>query len=106
MIIVSNRAIKFFGLILGMGDNIRALAFYPFIFVPTSTSIDDVLINHERIHLRQQKELLLIFFYLWYLAALYSKGYDNILFEKEAYSNEKDLNYLKNRKLFSFLKYR
>ena len=51
MLVVSDKAIWFFELILGKG--IRGLAFWPFIFVPTSTIIDDELINHERIHLRQ-----------------------------------------------------
>jgi len=105
MIIRSNRAIKFFTVILGMGDGIRALAFWPFIIVPTSTIIDDELINHEKIHLRQQAEMLLIPFYLWYLTALYRRGYDNISFEKEAYANEKDLKYLNKRRMFAFLKY-
>ena len=29
------------------------------------------------------------------------KAYRNISFEKEAYNNEKDLNYIKNRKIFA-----
>jgi len=32
-----------------------------------------------------------------------SKAYENICFEKEAYNNEKNLDYLKTRKHFSFL---
>ena len=103
MIIVSDRAIKFFESILG-GD-IRALAFYPFIFVSTKTIIDDELINHEKIHLRQQKELFILPFYIWYLIALYRKGYFNISFEKEAYANEKNLTYLRKRRIFAFLRY-
>ncbi len=84
---------------------IRALAFFPFIIVPSTTIIDDVLINHERIHLRQQLEMLVIPFYIWYLIALYRKGYNNISFEKEAYANEINLNYLKRRRIFAFIKY-
>jgi len=58
------------------------------------------------------KELLFIFFYIWYLiewvvrSIIYwniSKAYRNICFEKEAYNNEKNLDYLKTRKHFSFL---
>ena len=103
MILISKRAIKFFEKLLGF--KIRAIAFFPFIFVSPDTEIDDILINHEKIHLRQQAELLLIPFYIWYLIALKRKGYYNISFEREAYSNENKKNYLKNRKLFSFLKY-
>lgn len=105
MIVVSDRIIWFFEKILGMGNGIRALAFFPFIFIPSTTIVDDVLINHEKIHLRQQLELLLLPFYVWYLIALRRKGYMNISFEKEAYANENDLTYLKKRRIFAFIKY-
>lgn len=103
MLVVSDRAIWFFELILGKG--IRGLAFFPFIFIPSTTVVDDVLINHERIHLRQQLELGIIPFYIWYLIALYRVGYMNISFEREAYSNEKNLTYLKKRCTFAFKNY-
>jgi hypothetical protein len=103
MVVVSDRAIRFFEIILGKG--IRALAFFPFIIIPTTTVIDDELINHEKIHLRQQLELLIIPFYVWYLIALFRVGYMNISFEREAYANEHDLTYLKKRRMFSFIKY-
>ncbi len=103
MIITSDKAIRFFEFILRM--NIRAIAFYPFIFLRSDANPDDVLINHEKIHLRQQLEMLVIPFYVWYLIEYYTKGYWNVSFEKEAYANEKNLNYLNNRKLFSFVKY-
>ncbi|MEX0995648.1 MAG: hypothetical protein WDZ45_01210 [Flavobacteriaceae bacterium] len=70
--------------------------------------------NHERIHLRQQLELLILPFYLWYgleflLRLLYFrnryKAYRNISFEREAYSNEADLYYLKRRKFWAFIGY-
>jgi len=44
-------------------------------------------------------------FHIWYMIALYRKGYMNISFEKEAYANENNLDYLKTRKPFQFLKY-
>ena len=103
MIIISQRAINFFELILGKG--IQALAFYPFIFVSPDTIVTKELLNHEEIHLRQQLELLIIPFYIWYLIALYRKGYMGISFEKEAYANERNMKYLKTRKLFNFKKY-
>ena len=105
MVIVSDRALKFFGLFFGNSDGIRGLAFWPFIFIASDTIIDDELINHERIHLRQQIEMLIIPFYIWYLIELYTKGYMNISFEKEAYGNDHNLNYLKKRRIFSFRKY-
>lgn len=103
MLVVSDRVIRFFEFILGQG--IRGLAFWPFIIVPSTTVVDDVLINHERIHLRQQLELLVLPFHIWYLIALRRKGYWNISFEKEAFANDHNLNYLKTRPLFGFRKY-
>lgn len=107
MILVSDRLTSFFSFILGMKKygGIRALAFFPFIIVPKSTVIDDELINHERIHLRQQIELLIIPFYVWYLIALWRKGYYGVSFEREAHLNDSDLEYLKKRKPYSFIKY-
>jgi hypothetical protein len=103
MVVVSKNAIKFFEKILGMG--IRAIAFYPFIFVNPDTTIDKVLINHEKIHLKQHKELLIIPFYIWYLIELKRKGYMDISFEKEAYANETNMTYLNKRKIFNFRAY-
>ena len=91
------------------------MAIYPFIFLKEEgLKIDEKLINHERIHLKQQLELLWILFFIWYffeyLFRLYQfknhyKAYKNISFEKEAYKNENNLTYLRNRKLFSFTNY-
>lgn len=73
-----------------------------------------VLINHEKVHLKQQQELLIIPFYIWYLiewllrCLLYLdtyKAYQNISFEREAYVNEKNMGYLGGRKPFSFIGY-
>ena len=44
-----------------------AMAVFPFILLRESRfGEDQVLINHEKIHLRQQAELLVIPFYIWY----------------------------------------
>lgn len=75
---------------------------------------DKVFLNHERIHLKQQVELLLVFFYLWYgiefIIRLIQYGnrreaYLNISFERESYSNESNLTYIKKRPIWAFLKY-
>lgn len=106
MIIVSPKMVNMFGRILNAGKTIRAIAFFPFIFLRYEKDLnDEVLINHEKIHIRQQMEMLVIPFHIWYLIALYRKGYWNISFEGEAYDKETDLKYLKNRKWFSFRKY-
>lgn len=103
MKIVSDRAIRFFERIFGHG--IGGIAIFPFIIFPSNARQTDELINHERIHLRQQMELLVIPFFIWYLIEFYTKGYRNVSFEKEAYANDHNLNYLNNRKWFAFRKY-
>ena len=106
MIIRSNIMLRIFGLFLGkMGKHITALAFYPFIFVSKDATLTPQLINHERIHLRQQIEMLILPFYIWYLIEYYTKGYWNISFEREAYRNQDNPHYLTNRPLFNFTKH-
>ncbi|WP_350287881.1 hypothetical protein [uncultured Croceitalea sp.] len=95
--------------------NYVGLSLWPFIIIKEDTyRQDEVLINHERIHLQQQKEMLVVFFYLWYLCEwlfrtlLYLnsyRAYQNISFEREAYTNEENFDYLKNRRPYNFLKY-
>ncbi|UAB75933.1 hypothetical protein [Mesoflavibacter sp. SCSIO 43206] len=92
-----------------------AITIYPFIVLKHKRQKDDmILINHEKIHLRQQLELLVLPFFIWYgiefLIRLvqfknWSRAYRNISFEREAYENEKDLDYLKGRSFWSFFKY-
>src|SRR6478752_730784 len=88
-----------------------AIALFPFILVSDKT-IDKTLLNHEKIHIRQQLEFLLIFFYLWYgiewcihfiRVKNVNTAYRMISFEKEAYEKESDLDYLKNRRVWAFL---
>lgn len=106
MVVTSDRAIKVLSFFTG-GEpkHIRAIAFWPFIIIASTTKVDAVLINHEKIHLKQQLELLILPFYIWYLIEIFRKGYWNCRFEREAYDNETNLNYIKTRKWFSFLKY-
>lgn len=92
-----------------------AIALFPFIFLKSPEQKNNVvLINHERIHLKQQLELLILPFYILYLGNYFInlfrfrdhfKAYYHIVFEQEAYLNEQDLNYLRKRRLFSFRKY-
>jgi hypothetical protein len=103
MLIKSNIAIAFFQFFLRM--KIGGIAIFPFIFVPKNAFVTERLLNHERIHLRQQLEMLILPFYIIYLYEYYTKGYMNVSFEKEAYANEHNMEYLKKRKLFAFTKY-
>lgn len=91
------------------------MTLWPFIVLKHHGQKEDVVfLNHEQIHLRQQAELLVVFFYLFYglefLLRLIQyqdrhKAYRNISFEREAYHFENDLEYLKNRKKYGFFKF-
>lgn len=79
-------------------------------FTRHSGRLDRYLINHERIHDAQQRELLWIFFYIIYvlewllrLAASrsFQTAYMRISFEREAYRHGRDLSYLNNRRMFA-----
>ncbi len=110
MILYSTRTIRI--LTLGAKD-ITGIVLFPFIILHENMKESRYLavtINHERIHLRQQLELLLLPFMLIYcLNYLYlrvrghshNSAYMNILFEKEAYSNMRDLSYLKRRRFLA-----
>lgn len=94
----------------------RAITLYPFIFVRhRHDQADPVLMNHEKIHIRQQAELLVIPFYVWYLLEYISgrvrgkshvQAYWSISFEREAYAHERNLHYLRQRSSFAFRRYR
>lgn len=92
---------------------INGITLWPFVLCKTAYP-DDILLNHERIHLRQQIELLVLPFYIIYLAewlfyfVQYGnvwKAYRQISFEKEAYAKESNLDYLKSRKWYASFKY-
>jgi len=88
---------------------------YPFIFARENyLRTHKTFVNHEKIHLRQQVELLIILFFIWYILEFLvrliqfrnrKKAYRNISFEREAYANESNADYLANRKIFSFFNY-
>ena len=70
-------------------------------------------VNHETIHFQQQLECLVIPFYIIYILeylfkAIYyfsiKKAYYNISFEKEAFANDKNFEYLKTRKRYNWIK--
>tara|TARA_Y100000815_G_C13320982_1_gene492301 strand:+ start:96 stop:425 length:330 start_codon:yes stop_codon:yes gene_type:complete len=91
------------------------LTVFPFMFLKHKTlKGNSVLINHEKIHLRQQLELLIIPFFMIYILEYVVRliqyrsrqlAYRNISFEREAYINEKDLDYFKKRPFWNFVKY-
>ena len=93
-----------------------AMCLWPFIFVRNNASshYNSVADNHEHIHGEQQKEMLIVLFYVWYLVEWLVKwayyrnsmtAYKNISFEREAYQNQNDLVYLDIRKHYAWTKY-
>lgn len=89
-----------------------AINLFGMIFVRHGVRMNPVLHNHERIHTRQQWEMLIIFFYLWYVVEWLvrwaichnaHKAYHSIWFEREAYRHERDLHYLEHRHPYAWL---
>lgn len=92
----------------------KAMTLLCFIFVRNGFELSDEDIRHELIHLEQQKEMLILPFFLWYLVEFivnifkfndWSKAYKNISFEREAYDFEKKKDYLEWRKRFAWFNY-
>ena len=91
-----------------------AINLFGVVFVKEGTILSPQTINHELIHTAQGKELLWIFFYIWYgiewLVRLIQYrdrklAYCNISFEREAYSNQNNMDYLKTRSFWAFVNY-
>ncbi len=93
----------------------QGLTLFPFVFFnKKENSLKPELLNHENIHIYQQKEMFLIFFLIWYVFEFVFRlfqyknkilAYRNISFEREAYQNDHNFDYLKNRKLYTSFKY-
>ena len=110
MKIIYNKIIPFKGFL--------AINLFGFLFARKKlTKVD---INHEKIHTQQMKELLYIPFYVLYILEYIirlcipffkmslpdsHKIYRSISFEQEAYKYEMNLEYLKNRKRYNWIKY-
>lgn len=122
IIIVSSRLLSFFT--RGLKKRLSlpkdspgpaAIMKFPFIIVRNlQAAMYDPLLNHELIHLRQYSEL-------WYFGARWFLRYDayrlrkmgfsgydlymNLAFEREAWKNMDDLEYLSNRPKKAYKKY-
>ena len=106
--IVSERLVRFLSIFI----NVYAITLFPFVI--SREELDDETKNHEKIHFRQQLELLVIPFYFLY--ALFficgwlkyrdnTKAYLSIPFEIECYKNEENLEYLSRRGFLGWIKY-
>lgn len=108
-IIIQNSKIPVY---LSVFINISAITLFPFII--SREKMDDVTIRHEMIHIEQQKELLVVFFYVLYVwywlkgkvkGMTNDKAYMHIPFEKEAYRKMYDDKYLEKRKSYAWRQY-
>ena len=66
----------------------RGIALWPFIFVLDKD--DKTLVEHEKIHIKQQERGLVIGFYLKYLYYHFTVGYEKNPYEIEAYAHQDD----------------
>jgi len=99
--------------LLSVFITINAITLWPFVI--SRTKLNEQVLHHEKIHIKQQQELLIVGFYLLYvlywLRGLWMYhdsyiAYHSIPFEQEAYDNEHNMEYLNERKWFAWRKYR
>ena len=93
-------------------EGYKGVTIWPFVFYKGLLS--NKFIVHEKIHLAQQKEIIVLPFFVIYLLNYFwnllryrfnhDRSYRNIIFEKEAYENQDNPKYLSNRKLFQYLR--
>ena len=89
-----------------------AINLFGVLFVRKNVKITAKLLRHEAIHTEQIKEMLYIFFYIWYGIEWIINfikyrdaitAYYNIRFEREAYQNEDKIDYLSKRMPFTWM---
>ena len=120
MRVVENNILPLFGF--------KAMTVLKWILVHKGVELSEVDVNHEAIHWEQEKELLIVGFYLLYVLmflyetvrclfdkkrgykeksyrnGLFKRAYRSIAFEREAYQNEADTLYVYQRKHFAWIK--
>lgn len=109
-----------------------ALTLGPFLLIRRGAKLTPTLLCHETIHWHQCRELLVVFFYLFYVlewlfrilqeafrhrkrpvqasplhprASLLTRAYLRISFEREAYAHQSNPQYLRKRKPWAFLNF-
>lgn len=105
--------------LLSKRSSIAGIVILGFVFLKRSAASYDpyrlfYLLNHERIHVRQWVETAFIVFPIWYFLEYvvrrvqygsWDRAYYEISFEREAYANQENPEYLQNRKFWSFIYY-
>lgn len=94
--------------------DVVAITLAPFgIYVREAKTLDNIyIIRHEKIHWKQQMEMLIVPFYLWYLIEWLIKvitppvgAYDDLSMEREANAFMFDPTYLQTRKHYNWINY-
>lgn len=104
MLIIRNR-------ILPIGQRHSAINLFGVLFVKQGVSITSELVNHERIHTAQMRELIYVPFYIlyvleWLVRVVQCRGrlfeaYMRISFEQEAYKHSGEQDYLARRRHYA-----
>lgn len=90
-----------------------AINLFGILFVRKGIKVSEEMINHEAIHTAQMKEMLYLVFYMWYIIEYIIRRWNNtaeeaykkISFEREAYANENNKNYLAERKMYNWINF-
>jgi hypothetical protein len=101
-----------------LGKVFIGITIFPFIILRKkflTEQLPDVTLSHERTHLAQQLETLIVGFGVIYaLHYIFNRiiksmdhldAYANICFEREAYDNDSNPEYLSQRKPYTWVKY-
>lgn len=87
-----------------------AITIGPFILTRNKKRITPTVVRHESIHWEQEKELLIVGFYLLYLIEFavrliavhnWKLAYRELSFEREAYAHEADKEYISRRRHYA-----
>ena len=107
----NSRVIKWYNKVFKI--NARGITVFFLIFLKGEKDDNLKVFNHEKIHIKQFQETLFIGFYIISMLDFLIKfckyksitgAYRNLMFEREAYANMDDLDYLKKRKRFAWLR--
>lgn len=94
----------------------KAINLFGIVFARKGIELTPLELNHEAIHTAQMKEMLYIFFYLWYVIEWIIRlighignsnynAYRMISFEQEAYNNDNYTAYLEHRQKYYWTRY-
>lgn len=106
MIVIRNNIIPFGGY--------KCINICGILFAKKNAILDEETLNHEAIHSAQIFEMLVVFFYLWYVIEFiirflssfkWKESYKKIGFEQESNYNESDLEYLDSRNHYAWFYY-